>query len=414
MRNIFDQYTCRENRISHALAVCLSKDQFLLRSFIRWLIGKPIPPAKNFYVTEQSLPGKDESLKECEGDKGLPDIWIYDEDKEWAILIESKVDARASLSQLQRHFKTARRLRFSKVTLVLITARESSGGTPGIVQKEWEEVYDWAGQQKSSWAKDLRKYFEIAEQKMIDEGYLKEGAMTRFSGIPFLPEEPYEYGEAKRLIRLLTKNLKSDKAFVKNLSIDPDLPGRPGIKGQQSSYVWDVLRLKGSPKNFTTYPHLTIVIGAEDARAVTIIPNSVKTKIRNRIIDGSYERFKERFERFLVGAEDVIRYEPSVKPFLDIVQRHYPSMSAPPIEDARMTFDLRASFNRTKKSKEKYQPQWLASAYEIYSNKRSNIQMALGFKFPYAKSSRIRTSDSIALFKKSFSSMSNFLKSAIE
>jgi len=36
MRNIFDQYTHPENRLTHALMSSLAADPELLRSFVRW------------------------------------------------------------------------------------------------------------------------------------------------------------------------------------------------------------------------------------------------------------------------------------------------------------------------------------------------------------------------------------------
>ena len=45
MRNLFDQYDQPENRLSHALAVCLHEDRTLLRGFLAWIGAKPPLPA---------------------------------------------------------------------------------------------------------------------------------------------------------------------------------------------------------------------------------------------------------------------------------------------------------------------------------------------------------------------------------
>ena len=37
MRNLFDQYDQPENRLSHALAVCLNEDRRLLTKFLAWM-----------------------------------------------------------------------------------------------------------------------------------------------------------------------------------------------------------------------------------------------------------------------------------------------------------------------------------------------------------------------------------------
>ena len=38
MRNIFDQYSHPENRLTHALASCLAEDRKLLRRFVGWAV----------------------------------------------------------------------------------------------------------------------------------------------------------------------------------------------------------------------------------------------------------------------------------------------------------------------------------------------------------------------------------------
>jgi hypothetical protein len=46
MRNLFDQYNQPENRLSHALAVCLSEDRRLLTRFLRWIDVEPSQPGE--------------------------------------------------------------------------------------------------------------------------------------------------------------------------------------------------------------------------------------------------------------------------------------------------------------------------------------------------------------------------------
>ena len=45
---------------------------------------------------------------------------------------------------------------------------------------------------------------------MVDDGYLLEGTLTTFTGIPFDADYPYDYFEAKRLLRLLMLELRAD------------------------------------------------------------------------------------------------------------------------------------------------------------------------------------------------------------
>ncbi len=92
MRNLFDQYNSPENRLTHALAVCLDEDRTMLGDFLGWVGVKPPVRATRLSVVEQSLPG-DAPEAEVEAErKGLPDIVIHDGET-WCLLIESKVQA---------------------------------------------------------------------------------------------------------------------------------------------------------------------------------------------------------------------------------------------------------------------------------------------------------------------------------
>ncbi len=107
MRNIFDQYDQPENKLTHALVSTLSHDRQLIRPFLRWLKAKNIPPTREIKITEQEIPGLSTGGNELEK-KGLPDACFYNQD-DWAVLVESKVQAKINKNQLKRHLRTARR-----------------------------------------------------------------------------------------------------------------------------------------------------------------------------------------------------------------------------------------------------------------------------------------------------------------
>lgn len=56
MRNIFDQYTQPENRLTHALVTAFAEDPKLLRKFVKWVTD--VAPPKRLKVVEQQLPGE--------------------------------------------------------------------------------------------------------------------------------------------------------------------------------------------------------------------------------------------------------------------------------------------------------------------------------------------------------------------
>lgn len=143
MRNVFDQYSQPENRLTHALGTLLHEDGKALRSFLK-LAGASPPKGKALIVCEQSLPGMD---ADAAGDErlGLPDLWIHDVDESWCLLVECKGKERVSHDQMRRHLRTAERRDFNPIDLLALTTQPSTNRLPeGTVRLTWSEVYAWA------------------------------------------------------------------------------------------------------------------------------------------------------------------------------------------------------------------------------------------------------------------------------
>ena len=98
VRNVFDQYSQPENRLTHALACCLHEDDVLARELVRWLTARPTPEG-DLHIVEQSLPGQPSADDDGARDS-LPDAWIYSDDG-WSLLLESKVQAPIDVDQLR-------------------------------------------------------------------------------------------------------------------------------------------------------------------------------------------------------------------------------------------------------------------------------------------------------------------------
>lgn len=138
---------------------------------------------------------------------------------------------------------------------------------------------------------------EITEGKLSEEGYLSQGTLTKFSGIQFREDEPYNYREAKRLINLAMAELRHDKRLVRELGMNPSSPGRGAITGKGGAAVWDFLRIDGRAGGvFTKSPHLTLAIEFNRVLAIVIIPNSIKTSSRRNLIRLGYKGFQELLE----------------------------------------------------------------------------------------------------------------------
>src|SRR2546429_64102 len=171
MRNLFDQYAHPENRLTHALLSCLSRDPRQVRRFVSWITGET-PPRKKLEVREQSLPGEGMDLDEDDAErKGLPDGCISD-GTGWALLIESKFAAQVSPDQLRRHLRTAARRGLDQWKLLLLTVGEVKLRLPaGVLARRWADVYQWLvrGRHRSTWAQIAAEYLEVAEMRGVEQ-----------------------------------------------------------------------------------------------------------------------------------------------------------------------------------------------------------------------------------------------------
>jgi len=400
VRNLFDQYTQTENRLTHALATALAEDRRLLRAFVRRVTGTKAPSGGRLEIVEQQIPGEPAAVREEEAERrGLPDAWIHD-GGDWALLIESKIQAKLTRSQLQRHLYTARRRGFSDVELVAIVAdRPKKPPLDSVRIIEWTGVYRWLRQQEeSAWARRVTDYMEILEGRFVADGYLREGSLTVFSGIPFGPDSPYNYREAKRVLGLAMNELRRRSDLQDHLGVDFEGAGRPAITGRDGVNVWDFLRLKNSAEgeDFNLHPHLTLSI--QDKRVFTLVsfPHRLKTVYRRNLLGTDREEFLEMMGSTCSDIEAVLKAVPGAVPWLELAQRHYPTQRSVPIVDARLEFDLRTAAPgptkpKGRKGPVKAQPEWLDAVYHALSKKRSNLQFGVGAIFPYDRCKAVRT-----------------------
>jgi len=211
LRNIFDQYSQPENRVTHALMTALDKDRVLLAGFLRDLVKVKAPgDVQKLSVLEQQYPGEEEESSEEELERrGIPDGWIFN-DEGWCVLIESKVLMAPQADQIQRHRRTAERRGFEHVTAVAIVPYLISTLPASTVLLEWRAIYAWLRSQspRHEWAALAAEFLEIAEAKLIDTEQFVEGTLTMFAGFPFGPDHPFTYLEGKRVLRLALGELR--------------------------------------------------------------------------------------------------------------------------------------------------------------------------------------------------------------
>lgn len=372
MRNVFDQYVHPENRLSHALAVCLEEDRPLLRAFLAWVGVKSDKRAQALMIDEQSLPGDAPATEEEAERKGLPDIVIHD-DVEWCLLIESKVQAALTGDQLARHERTLRRRGFEQVRALVLT-KAGARVPKDTIALTWSRLYEWLGTtgRRSEWSERLRAYLRAAEVRLAHTEYLTEGTLTMFDGFPFSTKNPYTYGEGRRLLKLAMAELRKDRS-LRALGMDPQAPGRGAITGRGGDHVWDFLSLSDRPKSgvFTSYPHLTLSVCADRLEVAITIPNGVVRPVRKRLVDLDPEDLTALNAKILHRAKRVLSQGAWVQAYA--TQRHYLSQRSSAITDARMDFKLETSQPRAI-GRVKRQPEWVHLFAELLRRKRANIQ----------------------------------------
>lgn len=397
MRNVFDQYEQPENKLTHALMVSLDRDRKLLKSFLNWIGAKEIPSANQLEVAEQEVPGVYVAGDDEYERKGLPDGFIFHDS--WAVVIECKVQDKLKKNQLDRHRKTAERSGFPNPFLVAITVEPFRRKLPENCKAiQWTDIYQWLGQSpKSMWARDLRRYMEIFEHKMLQREYQIRGTITVFDGFHFDKDHPYTYPEAKRLIRLLGDHLQSHPKLLK-LGVEPKGKRRGSITGKGRDSIWDFLPLSwpGKGDSFTSAPHLTFSIKRTVASAAVTIPNGVKGGLKTKLKELGSDGFMDLIQRIEKNLRPLGNQTKSYRPMLYVIQQHFRSQSSPATNDARLDIDIRTAVS-DRKSKPKHQPQWIHAMYEVLLNKRSNMQFGLEIMFDY-ECPVIRSAEAIELF----------------
>ena len=406
MRNIFDQYSQPENKLTHSLASCLYEDPRLLNSFLKNFCSNFFNQTSNLKIEQQTVPGERHLIDDESQRKGLPDAVIYTEEQ--CLIIESKVSSTLTRDQLMRHERTVRRRGFNNIRGIgIVVDLLPKVRLDNWKQLTWNQVYSWAYKEtnKSEWARKLIEYFNVLENNMVERKYLKEGSITEFTGVHFDDENPYSYLEGKRQLRLLVNKIKQNKILQEELNVDLSKKGRGGIK--KAGNLWDYLTFNTGvdDKSFTDEPHLTIGMNDEFIEGDLTIPYRIKGNTKRNFYNLSWEEFKNIIHKIVLNYNNSFGTSEGFKPQIVLAQRRYPSQSSPAIHDARLEFDIRTAFKDISsklKPTQKKQEEWLRLVFEINNNKKSNIQFQVGADFFYNKHTLVKNKDADQVVCKSF------------
>lgn len=162
--------------------------------------------------------------------------------------------------------------------------------------------------------------------------------------------------------------------------------------------MWDFLSLasSGEVENFTSYPHLTLGVVAQQLEAMVTVPNAVNGTMRRNLIKLGEDGFQQLATRVLNNLKPLLRKHPGATPWCRGVQRRFPSQRAIPFVDARIDFDLRTAVPQS--GSPKVQPRWLSAAYNSFVHKESsNYQMQMGVLFRYERYPGLRNANALDL-----------------
>ena len=402
MRNIFDQYSQPENRVTHALMTALHQDRVLLDSFLRDMLKLMAPvAASKLSVLSQRSPTNSKQLSDLEASderKGIPDGWIYSEVAKWCIFIEVKVTAPFSPDQIKRHRRAAEGQEFQKITGVVIAAIKLNFENGGTKILEWRNVYAWLclHRKERPWAEHTAQYLEIIETQLLESGILKEGALTKFDGIPFSLETPYEYHNAKRILNLACEELRKREQLENSIGMVSDELGRGKITGGKENSVWDYLSLwpSSESKSFNNFPHLTLGIGSENVSVMLTMPDKAQTQFRNAIKNIGLVGFKKVIENITSELAPLCLNKNSGVPWFSGYQRHGSSQYKTDILDGKIEFDLRTVVGSGPIKKQEL---WLDTAYECVVQKKGNFAFQIGVIFPYKSCHELKSEKAIDL-----------------
>ncbi len=395
LRNVFDQYSETENRLTHALFQTLRADEGLVVPFLRWAVGDPGLMEQRHQLSCQVLPSihhvaaaEDQLLEEeSAASRSIPDGWIIGETDGLAVVFEDKVTAGLSRDQLARHVSTAKRRGFSRIMMLVVTAdgempSEIASWRPEGAQvfwKPWTSLYLWLVQRQEHnwWARELADFLTVLEYRLRERGI--DVALTGFSGIPFGKDYPYDALAARaqllNLMPLLRKNEKLRRVYSGILA---EGKGRVGLE----TPVWDVLKVQ---ETFNSSPHLSVVVGGDETQLQVTVPNADRTGAWKRLqnADGSTMEVPLQATWNNVRA---LQGEPAL--FLNLYQRHFLGMTRG-VLDARIEVDLGTYFGQTEPDPQvkhlvRGNSIWLTSLLAMLGKtKKGNLELSLALRYRY-------------------------------
>lgn len=418
---LFSTYRQRENQVSHALAVtferCPTFRRILLERIADAAGGTKASPElravckrhRAALVATQCHFGLSAVLESPEeaAQKSIPDIVFEFPGREGGtdahapcIVVEAKVTAPWELEQAVRHTTFVKR-QLDFVLGLAVTAQDTedllaNNKLPqGWISFPWTQVYTAAITAGTDQARELCRVLEITEAKLMDDKTLP-GTLTAFGGIDFRDESDYSPVRARRMARLLAKEL-SGLSDLKKLGVT--VPDPKSISSSSGKDVWveaNTLPCFQGLSSSVKTPHLNFTVASGHFGCGLTFPNAsfrgtLRSGLRNL---PDQDALSSEISRILRALEQLERLGAEYRPRWYLAQNYYTSQRARPRQDGIINFDLRAVVSSPGKKQKSFTIKnnqvWLQSIINLIteSHNSAHVQSGIGVDFPYTELNR--------------------------
>ena len=386
LRNIFDQYTQRENHITNSLLLVLNHNRSLLRKILS-ANGIKLS-GKQLNLLSQIAP------KKTDNKTSVPDGYIYTDDLDFCIGIETKIKPTSlKKSQLIRHLD-----QLSVYNQSYLLALTPDVEIPKIVQ---DLQADFPNLKFVSWIKLIKLLIKEGPDKgknyvgkFVYEEFLsymeRHYEMTPFTGFNF--RDGYDVDLASHYVKRITESItnKITKTYPEcNFT-------RPKI-GVGSGYPWQSW---SSEKKIQDAVHFTISVRPEKLHCLMILPNKCNTewgKLKAILTqDSSIKKFRQALKKIYDKAPDAAYSVVSFR------QRHFKGQTVAIIDGfTELNIAMLLGLGRSKKN-----DIWWNLLREIANTKgRYNYQLEAGYHLPYDKIKELKTQKAASIIEYYFKSL---------
>ncbi len=383
LRNIFDQYSIQENHLTNSLLLVLNHNRNLLKKILKHY-GIDLK-AKEINLLSQIAP------KTVDKSSTIPDGYIYTEDYNFCIGIETKIEPNSVVrDQLIGHLKQLSE--YPKSFLIVLTPDKIE---PNIITKlrpKYKNLIfiSWMDLLKLMSEIGPDKYKNPIGQYLFDEfiGYLERHYhMTPFTGINF--REGYDINLASHYIKRLSEILTPEiiELYPQCTHKRPKI----SIGGSGPWQAWY------SSKQVQYSVHPAFSIDFEKISCGIVLPNGCKEEwknLKNILISDKLKKIlkyklKAILDKAPKGAETIISFR----------QRHfYPRNN--PILDAMSLINVSTLLGIEGSKENKI---WWELMKNIAETKtKYNYQMGIGYELKYAKVKELKGTKTPNLLLKCF------------